>query len=354
MYQNPPRYQPGPVPVETMPQRRPRRVLPLLVVFVALFFGGSYLVSPEPDIRVLPGIAFAEVDGRHVVLVPYERHGARGMFQLLAQDLVQVRRAATDPATGAVLWDSQLADRVAHPASVLAAGDRYAYLTTGSGLAVVELADGAVVAGVQGLGTTTAQAYDPAGRRILALTATGDVLAIGLDQTTAGPVDAPTAATWTERLAAAPAGGPAATAAEAAVGPGSPERITLRDLPFGIPGRELVRIAANGLRIPVGGTAFAGARLVVEGGTAVGTATGHVLVEHRRSVNDTGTTLSLVSLDTGQEATSLDVESPVERAVTGPNGTAAVATRTVLAVVHGDGRVVRVDVGTTDFFGTPS
>jgi hypothetical protein len=356
MYQNPPRYQPGPPPVQTPTPRPRRRVVPLLAVIVALFFGGSYLVAPEPDVRVLPGIAFAEVAGRDVVLVPYERHGGRGMVQLLTQDLFQVRLAAADAVTGEVLWDTRLSDGLVGKAAVLAAGRRYAYLTTDPGLAVVDVADGTVVAdgdGVPGLGSAAPAAYDPEGRRVLAMNATGDVLAIGLDQTAAVPVDAPTTAAWAGRLSAGPVGGAAATAEEAAAGPGSPDRIALRDLPFGIPGRELVRVTPNGLRIPVGGTTFSGARLVVDGGTAVGAATGHVLVEHRRSASDTGTALSLVAVDTGQVTGSLEVGSPVERAVAGPDGVAAVAARAVLAVVRGDGRIVRVDVGATDFFGSP-
>jgi outer membrane protein assembly factor BamB len=360
-YRNPPRYPPVPSPYVT-PTRPRRRFVPLMLLLAVLasaLFGVSYLVSPEPDVRVQPGFAFAEVDGRDVVLVPYERHWVRGMFQLLGQDMFQVRLAAADPATGEVLWDTQLSDELIWEASVLAAGRRYAYVATDSGLAVVALADGSVVAkgdGVHGLGAAflaarTAYAYDPAGRRVLAMNATGDVLAIGLDQTAAVPVDAPTAAAWSTRLSAEPstAARPDATAKEAALGP---ERIVLRDLPFGIPGSVLVRVTPDGLGIPIGGTAFHGAQLVVDGGTAVGA--GHVLVQHRRSVNEAGPTLSAVSLATGQVTSSLAVQSQVERAVVGPHGTAAVAAREVFAVLHGDGRVVRLDIGAADFFGSPS
>lgn len=84
MYQNPP---------------RPRLVL--LALFAMLFFGGSYVVSPEPT--------------------------NRGTFQ--------VRLAADDPATGEVLRDNQLI----WAASVLAAWQRYAHLATASGLVIAEL-----------------------------------------------------------------------------------------------------------------------------------------------------------------------------------------------------------------------
>jgi len=362
-YRNPPRYQPVPSPYAT-PTRPRRRFLPLLTLLAVLafaLFGISYLVSPEPDVRVRPGFAFAAIEGREVVLVPYERHWVRGMFQLLGQDIFQVRLAAADPATGAVLWDTQLSDQLIWEASVLVAGERYAYLTTDSGLVVVALADGSVVArgdGVKGLGSAylaapTAYAYDQEGRRVLALNATGDVLAVGLDQTAAVPVDMATAAAWATRLSTEPstAAPPAVTGTEAALS--STERIALRDLPFGIPGSVLDRVAQDGQRTPVSGLAFYGAKLVVDGGTAVGAATGHVLVEHRRSVNDSGTTLSVVSLESGQVTGSLAVESQVERAAVGPDGTTAIAAREVFAVARGDGKVVRIDVGAADFFGNP-
>jgi hypothetical protein len=187
------------------------------------------------------------------------------------------------------------------------------------------------------------------------MNATGAVLSIGLDQTVAARVDAPTAAVWSRRLSAepSPTASPEATGVEAVLNPGSPERITLRKLPFGIPGSELVRLTPDGWPVPVGGTAFRGGRLVIAGGTAAGAVTGHVLVEHRRSLSDAGTTLSMVSLDTGQVTSSLAIESQVDRAVTGSEGTTVAAVGQTLAVARGDGRITRVDVGATDFFGSP-
>ncbi len=349
MYENPPRYSPvqpglGPPP---RPRRRLVSILVLLAVIAGGVFGGSYLFSPEPDVRLRPGIAFARVDGQDVVLVPYERHGTRGLFQELTRDVSQVRLAAV-AVTGEILWDEQLSDQLSWAASVLAAGQRYAYLATGSGLVIVELADGSVAA--EGLvPSPAAYAYDADGRRVLALNAAGEVLAIGLDQTAPAPVDAATAAAWAGRLSAQP-GAAVATGPEAALA-GSPERIALQALPFGMPGSLLVRITVDGMQIPVGAVAFDGGQLVIEGGTAVGAATGHVLVEHRDAAN--GITLSMVTLDTGRIAGSVPVEAPVDRAVVGPNGMTAVVARDELAVAHADGRVVSVDVGATDFFGTP-
>jgi hypothetical protein len=366
MYQTPPQYSPA-MPYES--PRPPRRRLPFalpfvlpLVLFAGLFFGGSYVMSPDPDIEMQPGFAFAEIDRRDVVLAPYERHGVRGMFQMITQDMFQVRLAATDPATGEVLWDTQLSDQLIWEASVLAAGQRYAYLATDSGLFVVELADGTVVAegdDVEGLGgafvaARTAYAYDPENRRVLAMNATGGVLAIGLDQVVATPVDAPTAAAWAGRLSVehVPAAPPSSTGVEAGMNPGSTERVGLRQAPGGTPGSVLVRVTADGRVTPVGTTVFHGAQLVVDGVTAVGVATGHVLVEHQRSVNDQGIALSLVSLATGQVTATLPVDSRVDRALVGPDGVTAVAVGDVFAAARGDGRVVTLAVGLADFFGS--
>jgi hypothetical protein len=363
MYQNPPLYVPGPPVVhQSVTRRRPLIVLLLLpfLLFGLMFFGGSYAMAPDPDIEVQPGFAFVDAD---VLLVPYERHGVRGMFQSMTQDLFQVRLAAIDPATGESLWDTQLSDQLVWAAAVLAGGQRHAYLATDAGLVIVAMADGAVVAegaGVAGLGDAfltarNAYAYDPEGRRVLAMTAAGDVLAIPLDQVKAEPVDSGTAAAWSGRLSAAPAPAapPEVTAPEVVLAPGG-ERVALRDLPFAGLGQELVRVTADGWRITVGGTAFHGAVLVVAGGAAVGAASGHVLVQHQRSVNDTGTALSTVRPDTVQVTDTLAVEHAVVRAVIGPDGTAAVATGPELVLVNSDGLLTRVDVGATDFFGSPS
>lgn len=334
-------------------------VLPFLV-FVLLFFGGSYEIAPDPEVEVLPGFAFVDAGGRDLLLVPYERHGTRGMFQSMTQDTFQVRLAAVDPDSGEVRWDTQLSDQLVWEAAVLASGQRYAYVTTDSGLVVVDLADGTLVAegaGVGGLGdefvaARSAYAYDGKGRRVLAMNAEGEVLAIPLDQAKAAPVDEQTAAAWAGKLSVEP--GPVvpveATAREAALT--AQERIALRDLPFGIPGRELVHATGGGWWLPVGGTAFHGGRLVVDGKAAVGAASGHVLVEHQRSVNDGGVALSMVTADNGMVTGSIDVEHAVTRALAGPDGTTVVSTGPDLALAHADGRVIRVDVGVVDFFGS--
>ncbi|ONI80569.1 hypothetical protein ALI22I_45690 [Saccharothrix sp. ALI-22-I] len=104
---------------------------------------------------------------------------------------------------------------------------------------------------------------------------------------------------------------PSATAVEAGVNPGSPERIGLRQAPGAAPGSVLVRVAADGREVPVGATSFHGARLA-----------------------------------------AVEVGSRVDRALVGPDGTTAVAVGDLFATARSDGRVIPLDVGETDFFGS--
>ena len=114
-----------------------------------------------------------------------------------------------------------------------------------------------------------------------------------------------------------------------------------------------MNVPANGGLVPVGGTAFHDARLVVDG-AAAGGAGGRVLVVHQRSVNDTGRALSLVALVNGQVIGTLHITYDVGQAVTARDGTTVVTTSDVLAVARPNGTITRVAVGATDFFGSPS
>ena len=260
--------------------------------------------------------------------MPYERTGTRGMFQSMTEDLFQFRLAALDPDTGESLWDTQLSDQLGWEASVLAGGRRYAYVATDSGLAIVAMADGTVVAegaGVAGVGDAylaarSAYAYDPEGRRVLAMTGTGDVLAIPLDQTKAetgrradsGRVVGPA-------LLGTGAGG-SSRRRRHRKRRWSPARTGWRcgkPLFAGL-GQELVHVSADGLRISFPRFPRSTAPgLVVAGGAAVGVTSGHVLVEHQRSVNDSDMALSMARPDNGQVTTTLNVEHAVVRAVIG-------------------------------------
>ncbi|PPK67218.1 PA2928 family protein [Actinokineospora auranticolor] len=357
----------------TFARARRRLRLPLvlgtpIVAFGALFFGVSYAASPEPDVDIEPGIALATVDGREVVLVPYGRHGARGMFQLMTKDMFQARVAATDAATGEVLWDKQVSDALIWDATVLATGDKYAYLTTDTGLLVFDVHTGDIVAkgdGVEGLGSAfiaapSAYGYDAENRRVMAMTAAGAVVAIPLDNPVAAPVDPATADAWTTRLAANGRGRstPRISASEAALGGGV--TVEARERPNGAPGKVLVRVGEDGTETPVGNTVFFDGSLVVgpapSDGTApaVGAGSGYVLVRHDRSVNDGGTALSAVSLDSGAVTSTLPLGSNPTAVDTGADGTVVVSTGDSLAVLTTGGKLTELTVGATDFFGSPS
>ncbi len=368
MYQSPKNYTPQPYG-DAAPYEMPRPVrhrnagltlsILILAFFALMFFGFSYLVTPEPRVSAQAGICPATVDGRQVVLTPYDRQGGRGMFQVIVNPLFQVRLAATDPATGDVLWDVRLSEELIWEAEVLAAGDRYAYVATEDGLVVLDLRDGATVsrgAGVEGLGGSyvadpKAYAYDAANRRVLAMNANGTVLALALDSAAAVPTDEATTAAWIGELSTKPPG--RTTNATKAV-LGADAKVELRPRPTGGPGSVLVEVAADGGATEVGDAVFFGATIVRDGETAAGAASGHVLIKHDRTVNDTGVDLSAVSLATGVVTGSVALGSAPDRAVTRADGVTVVAAGDLLVTAGADGRVAAVPVGRTDFFGNPS
>jgi hypothetical protein len=342
---------------------RPLHLLLVPILFVGfMVFGVSYFISPEPDIKLQPGIGVAVVDGRDVVLAPYQRMGARGVFQVMTKDMTQVRLAATDPATGEVLWDTQLSDELIRQAAVLAVGERYAYVVTESGLTIVDFRNGSVVAkgnGIEGIGEAfvaepAAYGYDAQNRRVMSLNANGSVLAIPLDTAAATPMDQPTTQTWVGMLSVegSSASEPSATAAKAGLSQGG--QLELRARPGGGPGNVLVYVSSGGRETLVGGTVFHGASLVVDDAGPAGALAGHVLIKHLRSVNDKEPVLSVVSLTTGAVTSSLPAGSSPKRAITLSDGTCVVVLGTALVVMGPDGRVTSLSVGASDFFGEPS
>ncbi|MEV0678987.1 PA2928 family protein [Actinosynnema sp. NPDC050436] len=357
----PPQFYPA-LPYGKPPRRRgPALLLIPLVLFAGLFFGGSYLVTPEPDVEAGGTPGFAAVDGREVVLVPYTRHGPRGMFQLLFQDMFQVRLAARDVATGELRWDTQLSDELIWDADVLASGERYTYLATDDGLVVLDLADGTRVTGgaeVDGLGPAHIAApwayrYDAENRRVVTMGGDGRVSTIALDSTTATPADPPTTAAWagqlSERATPAP---PTGTRSQAEYAGGQVELVARGD---GGPGHTLVKVAPDGGRTPVGGAVFQQAGLVVTGTAAAGAGSAQVLVVHSRGVNDPAKQLSAVSLTTGEVTGSTPIPTTATTAaVTSPHGVTAIGVGDVVAALAPDGRLTAVPIGSADFFGTPS
>ncbi|MBW4717963.1 PA2928 family protein [Saccharothrix obliqua] len=343
-------------PYETPRRRSPGLlVLAPVVLFALLFFGGSYLAMPEPTAEAESGIGFAAVDGREVVLTPYRRDGARGMFQLVFRDMFQVRLAALDVASGARLWDVQLSDELVWEAAVLAAGDRYAYVATEDGLVILDVRDGSRIAqhdGIDGLRDSYVAArwayrFDRDNHRVMAMAGTGQVFGIPLDSATATPVEPETAARWAGLLTAGaqtPRRALPSTRVEYAGG-----QVELAARPDLGPGQVLVKVAPDGGRTPVGGAVFHNAAIVPTG-------TGdRVLVVHHRGVNDTGRQLSAVDLADGRVTGAVPLESAsAGEAAASPRGTTAIGVGGVVATLAPDGRLTAIRLGDTDFFGSPS
>ncbi|MFB9908505.1 PA2928 family protein [Allokutzneria oryzae] len=347
-------------------RRGPRSAFVLLplVLFGCMFFGGSYLLSPEPDVEVQRDVGFATVNGREAALLPYERSGSRGMFQLMFRDMFQVRLAAMDLRTGERLWDIQLSDKLLWNASVLAAGKTTAYVSTDAGLVAVSLANGEVLAeraGFGGLGDSyvasrSAYAFDADRNVVVAMDATGNVHTIALDSLVTTPADAATAAMWNGKLSGKRPlpDASSTTAKEAMLNP--TESLVLKDKPMGA---TLFRRVPGGRISPVGDTVFHNAQIVLERSsprTAAGARSGHVLVQHERNVNDKTNVLSVVSLATGAVTDSLVVGSSRAQTVSDDKTAVTVATEgkshpNGLAVVGADGRITHFSVGTSNVFG---
>jgi hypothetical protein len=341
--------------------------LPVFVVFVlfgVIYFGGSYVASPEPDIDLRAGMAFTRLGEQDVVVVQYTRMGLRGMAQSIVRDVTADRLAAISLGTGETLWDVQLADARSRDAGVLAAGGRYVYVGSDADLTIVRLDDGSVVArgaAVAGLGGEyiarySAYGFDAGRGAVVAMDAGGGLHTIRLDATRAEPADAATARAWRGRVSAD--GSPSTVdgaVAGAAVVPGH-GRVTLA-VADGVPG---ARLRFDGK--PLGDKVFHDAGIVLDQAEGQGTAigTGHVVVQHAKGINDDTTVLSVVSLATGAVTASTEIGTyAAGRAVTAPGGravvqvTADVADESDLVVIGADGGLRRIRVGLTDFFGSP-
>ncbi|MBP2476668.1 hypothetical protein JOF53_005540 [Crossiella equi] len=363
-----------PGPYEIRPRsRRPVRLVPVrlfvvllpVLLFSGLFFGGSYLVSPEARVTVQPGIGLATVDQRPVALIPYQRSGSRGMFQLLTQDMFQARLAAVDLGTGEVRWDTQLSDGLVWQAEFLAAGARLAYFATDGGLVVLDLADGRVVAGdgeVPGLpqvvASRAAYGYDAAHRAVVAL-AEGGLRTLALDSDTATPAPPEVEAAWAGRLTAKPAP-PRSESARAGdqAGIGGGESVLLRERAQ--PALELLRRFPDGRTAPVLTLPSHEAEILLAGEkTAAGAGAGLVVLKHARGVTSRAAALSVVSLRGKQVTASVPIGTGPARAIELPTRHVLVLARAEddhsegVALVGPDGRLTWLAVGQQDFFGNP-
>lgn len=346
-------------------RRHVRGCLPLLVVcvlFVLVFFGGSYAASSEPDIDLRADVAFTRLDGQDVVVVQYTRMGLRGMAQSLLRDVTADRLAAISLDTGEPLWDVQLADARSRFAGVLAAGERYVYAGSDAGLTIVRLDDGSVVArgaDVAGLGGEyiaryTAYGFDAGRDVVVAMDAAGGLHTIRLDDTRAEPADPATARAWRGRVSAdGPPSNEDGAVADTALVPGH-GRVTLAAVD-GVPG---ARLRFDGK--PLGDKVFHDAGIVLDETAGIAVGIGHVVVQHAKGINDDATVLSVVSLTTGAVTASTEIgDYDAGRAVIAPGGravvpvTADIPDASDLIVIGADGGLRRILVGRTGFFGSP-
>ncbi|WP_169798923.1 PA2928 family protein [Kibdelosporangium phytohabitans] len=376
---------PGPYEVRRKPRRRGghARLLVLAPVAMVVFmlFGVSYLASSDPAVTLQPGAGFATVSGKEVALLPYHRSGTRGMFQMITQDMFQVRLSATELDTGRALWDVPLAGELSWQARVLASGTWNTYVVTDGGLVILDLTSGAVLArdhGIQGLPravtSRAAYGYDASAKAIVAMDADGGLHTIALDAITAIPASPQVVAAWAGKLSAKrPIG--TATSSSATEGVVSGGGTVLLQPRGNAPGLGLVRRSGGG-GTPVGDTVFHEAQIPLtpppgeaepedfpagrRSTIAAGAPAGLVVVHHNRDVNSKERALSVVSLRTGEVTATLPTGTGSARALTSPGNRTLIYVRAPgdtagegLALIGLDGRATWVEVGSVDYFGNP-
>lgn len=362
-----------------------------LLGFCALFFGGSYVLSPDVDADILPTLGTATVDGHQVVLAPYESNGVKGMFQMLTGSMFEIRLAAVESATGDLLWDVQLTEELGGNARALASGEKYTYVTTDAGLQIRDLDDGSLVVDpdeIDGLGNAYVAAYgaygyDPAGRSIVAMDATGGMHTIPVDSTEASPADAETSRRWTGQLSADKH---LSSGTELS---STSDEVAIEENPDGeYTGLEMgpVRTGApmSGIfhvRKPkkyaddettwerIGTAEFFEPAFVLEVNEndpedkrPAGWSQDFYLIQHYRHVNSDGYRISVVDRATGEVRDSLDVGSSVGRALALPDGTTVflaalnevTSEHNRLVTIAGDGTMTAHEIGEKNFFGAPA
>ncbi|MDQ0615469.1 hypothetical protein QF046_003110 [Microbacterium sp. W4I4] len=326
-----------------------------VVAFVAVF-----AVVPGPLIntaaRVGPGLAFAQVDGRDVVIFAYVDSGYSGLPFFLPGAL-DTRVAAIDVDTGASVWDRSLGNG-SMEATTLAAGRDYAYLLDSFELTVVDLEDGSVIArsgdidGLEDLDVFQSEIFYSDSRRAIMLRPDdGRVRAIAIDSLTAVVVDDRTRSTWEcvlDRMGHA--------YFSAVPDPVLSERThtDAGELGFGVPagsapgtpGERLSRPGADGSPSTVGTEAFVAPGFVAESthneplagacpdaawaddvfpegesrAVALGTDSGYAVIEHDASARDDARAISVVDAVDGALLGTNPAEGGTTHARRGPDG----------------------------------
>lgn len=379
-----------------------------LIALVIAAFVGVFFVVPGPLIntaaQVGPGLAFAHVDGRDVVIFSYRDTGYSGLSFFLPGSL-DPHVTAIDISTGETVWDRSVDDDVSE-ATTLAAGRDYAYLLGTVELLVIDLKDGSVVArtadiaGLEDFEVFHAEIfYSAAQQAIMLLPADGRVRAIAIDSLTAVEVDDRTQSTWEcilDRMGEpyySPVPDPVlsdrASSDADALGFG----LSSGAAP-GTPGKRLIRTDPDGTSVTVGDQSFVAPGFVAESthneprpgacptaawsdevfpqgesrADPLGVESGFAVVEHDASARDDARAISVVDTDDGALLSTNPAEGGMTHARRSPVGGAAlivdrylpgvlpsvsVPVTSVLLLVSPEGSMHEVVIAKHGWFGMP-
>lgn len=329
----------------------------VVIAFIAVFF-----VVPGPMIhtaaRVAPGMAFATIDDRDVVVISYTDDAYAGLGSIGTQG---AHVTAIDLGTGETVWDRRI-DTGGSAPTVLAAGDEFAYLLDFADLYVISLFDGSVVThgeditGLEGFDFFPAEIiYSPQQNAIMLGSGEGPVLEIVLDTLEAVEADESTSGTWSCVL----------DWSGYAYFYDTPEPVLLDWMPIddgtlgfgvptgaapGTPGKRLSFSDGKGSSVAVGPETFVDGQFVAESvmneprpgacetatwerdvfpddettPVPIGSASGFVILEHDVSARDGDRAISIVDSERGELLGSNAAEWGVTHARNAPGGGAAV------------------------------
>ena len=195
-------------------QREPWRISTILVSLLLLGTLGVLFVIPTPmfintNANADAGIVIAERDGRETAITVYNDHGANLLAGLFGNQSGGVRITAIDIETGDTVWDERIhevngSDGFLTDRRLVAANDRYVFLSTTFTMYVFSVDDGSVVATDEDIpeldeatGPLSRMLYRDGTEEILFMDEDHEVLRVlDLQSLDVHDADAETAATW--------------------------------------------------------------------------------------------------------------------------------------------------------------
>lgn len=178
-------------------------VLLLAGVYLGIYAADRVWIGSDVANRV----AFTTVDGREVMVFAWTSDGPEGITDLprSMKEPKRERASAIDTTTHEVLWDTVIVDYYAtRHSAVLAADERFTYVATERGLAILDTATGELHAGVdevKGIGHDRVRAvgaydYDEETRSVVARLDDDTVVAIPVGSDEARPAPAAVSQRW--------------------------------------------------------------------------------------------------------------------------------------------------------------